>query len=144
MASLFIAYIWTSVWIYNGIIIFVIMPALFWIFSLYGPVVLYVWYKHIWPLNFMRGVCSYYNGIYQLNKPQIARFMGPTWGPPGSCRSQKGPMLAPWTLLSGHVEHVPQNWCAFFCVLFVVLITFFNGPCGTFAYIFLGCFTGNG
>ena len=26
--------------------------------------------------------------------------MGPTWGPPGSCRSQMGPMLAPWTLLS--------------------------------------------
>ena len=30
---------------------------------------------------------------------QIARFMGPTWGPPGSCRPQMGPMLAPWTLL---------------------------------------------
>ena len=24
---------------------------------------------------------------------------GPTWGPPGSCRPQMGPMLAPWTLL---------------------------------------------
>ena len=32
---------------------------------------------------------------------QIARFMGPTWGPSGSCRSQMGPMLASWTLLSG-------------------------------------------
>ena len=32
---------------------------------------------------------------------QIARFMGPTWGPPGADRSQVGPMLAPWTLLSG-------------------------------------------
>ena len=32
---------------------------------------------------------------------QIARFMGPTWGPPGSCRPQVGPMLAPWTLLFG-------------------------------------------
>ena len=32
---------------------------------------------------------------------QIARFMGPTWGPPGSCRPQMGPMLSPWTLLSG-------------------------------------------
>ena len=32
---------------------------------------------------------------------QIARFMGPIWGPPGSCRPQMGPMLAPWTLLSG-------------------------------------------
>ena len=26
---------------------------------------------------------------------QIARFMGPTWSPPGSCRPQMGPMLAP-------------------------------------------------
>ena len=32
---------------------------------------------------------------------QIARIMGSTWGPPGSCRPQVGPMLAPWTLLSG-------------------------------------------
>ena len=27
--------------------------------------------------------------------------MGPTWGPPGSCRPQMGPILVPWTLLSG-------------------------------------------
>ena len=27
--------------------------------------------------------------------------MGPTWGPHGSCRPQIGPMLVPWTLLSG-------------------------------------------
>ena len=32
---------------------------------------------------------------------QIAKFMWPTWGPPGSCRPQMGPMLVPWTLLSG-------------------------------------------
>ena len=32
---------------------------------------------------------------------QLTKFMRPTWGPPGSCRSQMGPMLAPWTLLSG-------------------------------------------
>ena len=31
----------------------------------------------------------------------IARFMGPTWGPSGADRTQMGPMLAPWTLLSG-------------------------------------------
>ena len=35
---------------------------------------------------------------------QIANFMGPTWGPPGSCRPQMGSMCAPWTLLSG-------AWC---------------------------------
>ena len=31
----------------------------------------------------------------------IARFTGPTWGPYGADRTQVGPMLAPWTLLSG-------------------------------------------
>ena len=38
---------------------------------------------------------------YQWNrKPaQIAKFMGLTWGPPGSCRPRMGPMLA--ILLSG-------------------------------------------
>ena len=35
------------------------------------------------------------------NTPLIARLMGPTWGPPGSCRPQVGPMQASWTLLSG-------------------------------------------
>ena len=37
---------------------------------------------------------------------QIARFMGPSWGPPGSCRTQMGPILAPWTLLSGNVNGI--------------------------------------
>ena len=32
---------------------------------------------------------------------QIAKFMGLTWDPSGSCRPQMGPMLAPWALLSG-------------------------------------------
>ena len=40
---------------------------------------------------------------------QIAKFMGPTWGPPGSCRPQMGPMLAPWTLLSGMILHTTNN-----------------------------------
>ena len=35
----------------------------------------------------------------------IARFMGPTWGPSGAARTQVGPMLAPWTLLSGLYCH---------------------------------------
>ena len=33
--------------------------------------------------------------------PQIAKFMGPTWGPPGSYWPQMGPMLAPGTFLLG-------------------------------------------
>ena len=36
----------------------------------------------------------------RLKTTQIAKFMGTTWGPHGSCRSQMGPMLAPWSLLS--------------------------------------------
>ena len=58
------------------------------------------------------------NDIWQLHIlliSQTARFMGPTWGPSGSCRPQMGLVLAPWTLLSGmgqwalHLEH--QNRC---------------------------------
>ena len=37
---------------------------------------------------------------------QIAKFMGPAWGPPGSYRPQLGPMLAPWTLPSGLLMHM--------------------------------------
>ena len=36
------------------------------------------------------------------NYTLIARFMGPTWGPSWANRTQVGPMLAPWTLLSGY------------------------------------------
>ena len=35
---------------------------------------------------------------------QIARFIGPTWDPPGADRTQVDPMLAPWTLLSGIIS----------------------------------------
>ena len=41
---------------------------------------------------------------------QISKFMGPTWGPPGSSRPQIGPMLVPWTLLSGWFDgHKTKN-----------------------------------
>ena len=46
----------------------------------------------------------------------IARFMGPTWGPSGASRTQVGPMLAPWTLLSGMAQYraysslAPSQW----------------------------------
>ena len=42
--------------------------------------------------------------------PLIARFIGPTWGPPWADRTQVGPMLAPWTLLSGSR---PQGFARF-------------------------------
>ena len=40
---------------------------------------------------------------------QIAKFMGPTWGPHGSCQPQMGPMLVLWTLLSGYLWW-PYPW----------------------------------
>ena len=43
--------------------------------------------------------------------PQIAKFMGPAWGPPGSCRPQMGPMLAPCTMLSGISCLSEALWC---------------------------------
>ena len=44
-------------------------------------------------------------GWFRFQKAtQITKFIGPTWGPSGSCRPQMGPILAPWTLLSG-------QWC---------------------------------
>ena len=44
------------------------------------------------------------------NSPSlIARFMRPTWGPSGTDRTQVGPMLAPWTLLSGFFLLIPHH-----------------------------------
>ena len=48
----------------------------------------YLWTRS---LKLFRGLCT----------PLITRFMGPTWGPSGADRTQVGPMLAPWNLLSG-------------------------------------------
>ena len=44
--------------------------------------------------------CITWGGHVTQATSQIARFMGPTWGPPGDDRTQVGPMLAPWALLS--------------------------------------------
>ena len=66
---------------------------------------------------------------------QIAKFMGQTWGPPGSCRSQVGPMLAPWTLLSGYasvvfMQYIPRvvhSFYAFLCfVLYLIVVWFLS------------------
>ena len=39
----------------------------------------------------------------------IARFVGPTWGPSVADRTQVGPMLAPWTLLSGKFSNIASD-----------------------------------
>ena len=55
--------------------------------------------------------------MHRCSPTQMARFMRPTWGPPGSCRPQMGPMLAPWTLLSGSpgITAVNMTLSAFLC-----------------------------
>ena len=42
----------------------------------------------------------------EIRTIMIARFMGPIWGPSGADRTQVGPMLAPWTLLSGNTQFI--------------------------------------
>ena len=58
------------------------------------------WYIS-WFLFFFQN--EFVDGLHRFIS-EIAKFMGPTWGPPGSCRSQMGPVLAPWTLLSGFMS----------------------------------------
>ena len=53
--------------------------------------------------HILRNVYTVYAFSYILSL--IARFMGPAWGPSGADRTQVGPMLATWTLLSGVVYH---------------------------------------
>ena len=62
--------------------------------------------------------------------PQMAKFKGPTWGPPGSCRPKMGPMLAPWTLLSGTL------WCLVICGHSAVQIWFLH-TYGTIGRVYL-------
>ena len=50
----------------------------------------------------------------------IARFMGPTWGPSGADRTQVGPMLAPWTLLSGLFPQIINTNTSFIWRLLLV------------------------
>ena len=47
-------------------------------------------------------------GLLITTTTEIAKFMGPTWGPPESCRPQMCPILDPWTMLS---ENLIKNTC---------------------------------
>ena len=62
--------------------------------------------QHTMKLIFwMQKILDHQSGLVHVTDiwlTQVAKFMGPTWGPPGSCRPQMGPMLAPWTLPSGN------------------------------------------
>ena len=59
--------------------------------------------------------CSDVGNILLYWTTKIAKFMRPTWGPSGSCQPQMGPMLAPWTLLSGYAiaaTNCSTSYCA--------------------------------
>ena len=45
-----------------------------------------------------RDIMGCLSGVFWRTRARtlIARFMGPTWGPPGADRTQVGPMWAPW------------------------------------------------
>ena len=52
---------------------------------------------------------------------QIAKFMGPKWGPTGSCQPEMGPTLAPWSLLPGYTPCCWNVWRT--CVHMLMLQT---------------------
>ena len=58
---------------------------------------MWYWYLVYQKLHMNASACVYLGLFWCILKI----FMGPTWGPPGSCRPQVGPMLAPLGLLSG-------------------------------------------
>ena len=60
-----------------------------------------------WP-TFMETRTTQENCVINIciTRTLIARFIGQTWDPSRADRTQVGPMLAPWTLLSGECFHV--------------------------------------
>ena len=66
-------------------------------------------YEHF---NIQFSLAASVGGTTHQSKTLIARFMGPTWGPPWSDRTQMGPILVPRTLLSGigWIDNVRLNY----------------------------------
>ena len=72
------------------------------------------------PSNPLNSFWVAYDICQERNTNPITRLMGPTWGQSGADRTQMGPMLAPWTSLSGYIyttiAYVDQlNWWPFVC-----------------------------
>ena len=68
--------------------------------------------------------CTIWNG-YRIHNPLITSFMGPKWGLSVAGRTQVGPILAPWTLLSRLciTEEVPSQWeKSYFTIKYIVAI----------------------
>ena len=59
------------------------------------------WFAHGQNLSSVVSMVSKLVEQISQKPPLTARSMGPTWDPSGADRTQVGPKLAPWTLLSG-------------------------------------------
>ena len=80
------------------------------IMKLWLNISFWIWFGYINSFHWIIYICKTLRPICRIRQMksmyiQIAKFMGPAWGPHGSCRPQMGPMLAPWTLLAGQVPH---------------------------------------
>ena len=69
--------------------------------------------------------------MYSMS-PQIAKFMGPTWDPPGADRTQVDPEMAPWTLLSRSEEYMHSLLSCF-----ILLSLFYMGNVDIISKIFM-------
>ena len=98
-----------------------------------------IWQSYVRSVTFtvMHVFFDHLNVVYQLISQQcwhsvpkqgivntqIAKFIGPTWSPSGVDRTQVGPMLTSWTLLSGYIyisvmgldwTYVESAWITFY------------------------------
>ena len=84
--------------------------------------------RFIWPFTYIPRGCFKGIGGDRVSetgwKTQIARFMRPTWGPPGSCRPQMGPInLAIRGYIATVINTTKPKLCAQFmgCILYIYL-----------------------
>ena len=108
ISGTFINTTYKSVFCFDFCFLFVFVLTSHFIQIALDLLVSYVRDKHS-PASSVEGISLYNHPVGQEfcgagcapDHPLIARFMGPKWGPSGADRTQVGPMLAPWTLLSG-------------------------------------------
>ena len=85
-----------------GIRIHLLFIFLFMFIFLYIYLYIYDWSAWYLVSDFYAFKCGYVAPFMSASmKSLIAKFMGLEWGPSGADRTQVGPMLAPWILLSG-------------------------------------------
>ena len=83
------------------------------------------------------------NSLFVITSPHCivhipdSKVHGVNMGPPGPCRPQMDPMLAPWTLLSGilYLHTIPQGICTRFTLCRVLFLF-----CASNFYPYLVCF----